>query len=351
MAGSLTYRFGKSQLTLEFGDIVTTDAHVIVSSDDAYLSMSGGVSAAIRRAGGDDIVLDAAKKIPAPLGGVVVTTAGRLSAQYVFHAITRSPDERATPAAILRAATLRCMQLVDVLQVESIAFPVLGAGFAQFPLDQVSAEMARVIAGALTTSERRIEVTIYLYDDKKQMREVDFIPFIARFAARVPEFAEHKVAVSESPIGRTRERIFVSYSHKDRVWEERLEKMLKPLVRNNSIVVWADRQIKPGSRWREEIQKALSMTKVAVLLVSPEFLASDFIANEELPPLLSAAEADGVTVMWACISSCLYEETPIEAYQAAHDISKPLDTLTGAERNNALANICREIKKAYAQQN
>ena len=72
MAEKIAYQFGKSQLTLEFGDIVTSDAQVIVSSDDCYLSMGGGVSAAIRRAGGDDIVLDAAKKIPAPLAGVVV---------------------------------------------------------------------------------------------------------------------------------------------------------------------------------------------------------------------------------------------------------------------------------------
>ena len=121
---SVTYEFGKSQLAFEFGDIVTSDAQVIVSSDDAFLSMAGGVSAAIRVAAGDEIVLDAVKKIPAQLGGVVVTTAGRLSAQYVFHAITRSSDERANPIDVLRSSTLRCMQLVDVLQVQSIAFPV-----------------------------------------------------------------------------------------------------------------------------------------------------------------------------------------------------------------------------------
>ena len=72
------YKFGNSKLILRFGDITNTDSHVIVSSDDYYLSMSGGVSAAILRAGGNEIALDAAKKVPSKLGNVVITTAGRL---------------------------------------------------------------------------------------------------------------------------------------------------------------------------------------------------------------------------------------------------------------------------------
>lgn len=351
MTDHLRYRFGQSQLILKFADIVTSDAQVIVSSDDAYLSMGGGVSAAIRRAGGDAIALDAAKKIPAALGSVVVTTAGQLSAHYVFHAITRSPDESGQPQHILRKATRRCLDLVEALQVDSIAFPALGAGFAQFPLDQVSAEMAKVIAPALTSSERPIEVTIYLHDDKKQMREVDFIPFIARFAARVPEFAEHRAEVAEveqaeAPV---RSKIFISYSHKNKEWADRLETMLKPLVRNQSVDVWSDRKIVPGAQWRKEITAAISSTQVAVLLVSPEFLASDFIAQDELIPLLKAAEKDGVSILWLCLSACLYDETGIERYQAAHDISRPLDSLTPAECNAALVSICREIKKASAR--
>lgn len=83
-----TYRFGQSSLTLEFGDITSSDAEILVSSDDYMLTMGGGVSAAIRRAGGEAIILDASKKIPAELGDVVVTTAGALPAKHVFHAIT-----------------------------------------------------------------------------------------------------------------------------------------------------------------------------------------------------------------------------------------------------------------------
>lgn len=69
-----SYRFGESTLTLEFDDITTSGADVLVSSDDSHLTMSGGVSAAIRKAGGNAIALDAAKLIPLPLGDVAVTT-------------------------------------------------------------------------------------------------------------------------------------------------------------------------------------------------------------------------------------------------------------------------------------
>lgn len=73
MTRARTYQFGRSQLSIRFGDIVAAEAQVIVSSDDYYITMGGGVSAAILNAGGSAIPLDAAKKVPAPLGDVVVS--------------------------------------------------------------------------------------------------------------------------------------------------------------------------------------------------------------------------------------------------------------------------------------
>ena len=51
-------------------------------------------------------------------------------------------------------------------------------------------------------------------------------------------------------------------------------------------------------------------------------------------------------ILWVYISHCLYDETEIEHYQAAHDISKPLDSLTPSEQNRVLADVCRKIKAA-----
>ncbi len=78
---SRKYRFNNSVLTVIFGDIMTSKAEVIVSSDDTGITMGGGISGCIRRMGGECIRTDAQKMLPAKLGDVVVSTAGELELQ------------------------------------------------------------------------------------------------------------------------------------------------------------------------------------------------------------------------------------------------------------------------------
>lgn len=82
------YIINNSKLVIAIGDIVTSQAEVLVSSDDTECSMSGGVSCAILGQGGDAIYADAQKKVPASLGDVLITTAGLLSQKFIFHCIT-----------------------------------------------------------------------------------------------------------------------------------------------------------------------------------------------------------------------------------------------------------------------
>src|SRR3954471_12739938 len=75
----------------------------------------------------------------------------------------------------------------------------------------------------------------------------------------------------------TRTKVFISYSHADKDWLERLKRHLKPLVREGNLDCWDDTHIRSGDDWKQEIQNALDTAQVAVLLISADFFASDFI--------------------------------------------------------------------------
>jgi formylglycine-generating enzyme required for sulfatase activity len=147
-----------------------------------------------------------------------------------------------------------------------------------------------------------------------------------------------------------RDQLFISYSHVDRGWVERLQTMIRPLVRSHGLRLWDDSQIQPGDKWREAIETALAAAKVALLLVSPDFLASEFVNNSELPQLLAAAEAEeeGLRILWVPVRSSLVRRTPIAAYQGVGDPGRPLAKMEDWEQDEALVKIAEEIEKALA---
>lgn len=142
-----------------------------------------------------------------------------------------------------------------------------------------------------------------------------------------------------------RDQIFVSYSHRDKRWLEELVVTLAPLTRKRKIIVWDDTKIGIGAKWRSEITKALRRAKVAVLLVSRYFLHSEFIAKNELPPLLDAAEKDGLVIAWIAVGFSSYEETNIADYQAANDPARPLNSLSESETDFTLVKIAKALDR------
>jgi internalin A len=103
-----------------------------------------------------------------------------------------------------------------------------------------------------------------------------------------------------APFRRT--RAFISYSHQDQSYLAELQQHLALFQCRGWVDTWADTQIQPGQDWFAQIQHALATAKVTIFLVSPAFLASEFIARYELPPLLEAAQREGVT-LWVTTSA------------------------------------------------
>jgi hypothetical protein len=163
----------------------------------------------------------------------------------------------------------------------------------------------------------------------------------------MPETASRKARSERIVKMRTRDQVFISYSHTDAKWLRKLQTHLKPYVRNATIKVWDDTTIRPGAVWKDSIENALASAKVAVLLVSPDFLASDFIASKEIPPLLDAAKNKGVAILWVPVRSSAFAETPLAAYQAAYPPDTPLAGLSAAKVDGALVEICKVIQSEY----
>src|SRR5436309_2291311 len=105
-----------------------------------------------------------------------------------------------------------------------------------------------------------------------------------------------------------RNRVFISYSHADALWLERLRVHFKSLelIYGDLLDTWDDTRIQTGEPWKEQIQQALNSAKIAILLVSADFLASEFINTEELPLLLAAAKNDGLRIIPVILRPCRF---------------------------------------------
>ena len=136
-------------------------------------------------------------------------------------------------------------------------------------------------------------------------------------------------------------RIFVSYAHKDARWLEDFKEQMKPYVRSLQFHAWTDRDLKPGDKWEEVIGAQMANADIGVLLVTPAFLASDFIFENELPALLQKK------VFWISVRASSYRETPLAALQCANDPDKPLAAMK-ANRGSEWVSICRKLKEALA---
>jgi hypothetical protein len=139
--------------------------------------------------------------------------------------------------------------------------------------------------------------------------------------------------------------LFISYSHEDEEWLVKLKKWLKPLEKQDLIRIWDDKELKAGDDWRDKIEKELASSKAAILLISQEFLDSDFIVNKELPHLLDSAKDKGLTILWIAVSSSTVDDSPISRYDAVLK-DPPLDTLEPAEQKKQFLRIYKKIKEA-----
>ena len=215
-----SYLIGNRTFRVVFASLPDIVADVLVSSDDNYLTMGGGVSAALRHAAGPAVEVDAGKHTPLKLGDVAVTTAGKLKAKYIFHGVTLELDEFSGPdEACLRAIVDRCLELAEALGLRRVAFPALGTGTAQFPFELAAEAMTKAVADFLSRRADHVqEVTLALHaaGDRGRSETELFYSRAAGVAAqwtdsrRLGELIDElRTLLARSPAGSLRDRAAV----------------------------------------------------------------------------------------------------------------------------------------------
>ncbi len=138
-------------------------------------------------------------------------------------------------------------------------------------------------------------------------------------------------------------KIFVSYSHQDERWKDRVVKQLAVLV-TAGLDVWDDRRIAAGADWEPEIARAIADCDVALLLISADFLTSRFILSQEVPPLLERRQDQGVRVIPVIVSPCAWTRIPwLRAIQARPKDGKPVSAMSKNAAEAALAALAGEV--------
>src|SRR5262245_39998537 len=141
--------------------------------------------------------------------------------------------------------------------------------------------------------------------------------------------------------------VVISYSHADEPLLRRLQIFLTPFERGGVFDYWDDKRIEPGKKWRNEIRRALMNAKVAILLVSDDFLASEFIRENELPPLLHAAKIGGTVILPVIVGPSAFSQIKgVSELQAVNDPKKPLKKLSGVQRDDVFNDLANRVVRA-----
>ena len=140
-------------------------------------------------------------------------------------------------------------------------------------------------------------------------------------------------------------KVFISYSHKDEIWKNRLQTQLAVLEMEGLLSVWEDRRIALGDDWYPEIETALNTADVAILLISADFLTSKFIRGEEIPRLLKRREQEGIRVIPLILKPCPWEKVAwLSAMQGASKDNVPLSGLSKYKQDTFLCKLAKQIQ-------
>jgi TIR domain len=191
-------------------------------------------------------------------------------------------------------------------------------------------------------TERDPAISRHLYYDPRGRRLVADDPQLIFYLRQLRR--EDLLTAAGKRLPAPRKQIFICYSHRDAYWRDRLLTHLRLLERRKRLDIWSDQRIEIGDDWLREIGAALDRARFALLLISADFLASDFIQEVELPTLLARAHKGGCTVLPILARPSAFEQiAELSRFKYANPDRTTLATMPEEAAEEVLADVTRRI--------
>jgi len=143
-------------------------------------------------------------------------------------------------------------------------------------------------------------------------------------------------------------RMFVSYSRRDKRYRQQLDTALVPLQRDKLISVWHDRVILPGQEWDPEINKHLESVNIVLVLVSPDFLASEYAYGREMLRALERHRSGEAIVVPIILRPSDWQHSPLAALQALPSDGRPISSWPN--RDEAWLDVVKGLRRLISGQ-
>lgn len=142
-------------------------------------------------------------------------------------------------------------------------------------------------------------------------------------------------------------KVFISYSHKDNKWLDKVVNHLTVLKKEGyEMDLWSDKKIKASQKWKDEISNSINSSKICILLISTDFLNSDFIINNELPLILNIASKKGVQIIPINLRPSRFTKNKIlSEFQSINEPNNPLSKLTLPRQEEVLVNLTNRVEE------
>jgi TIR domain len=138
--------------------------------------------------------------------------------------------------------------------------------------------------------------------------------------------------------------VFISYSHRDREFRNELEKHLANLQRQQVISSWYDGDIPPGTEWKPQIMAHLASAQIILLLISADFMASEFCYSIEMTGAIERHQANESRVLPIILRPCDWKGAPFAELEVLPAKGKPV--ARWPSRDEAYANVIQGIRRA-----